>query len=1193
MAADGTIKINTELDSSKAQSAMSKFSSLAQGALKGVTVAIGAASTAMAAMSGYAIKVGSEFEAGMSKVEAISGATKEELKKLEEQAISLGASTAFSASEAAAGMENLASAGFTVNEITEAMPGMLNLAASSGEDLAVAADIAASTLRGFGLEADQAAHVADVLAKNAADTNAAVYDTGEAMKYVAPVASAMGLSFEEVTASIGIMANAGIQGSQAGTTLRGALTRLVNPTDKMKETMDELGLSFFDAEGKMISITDMTAIMQKKMEGLTDKQKNAALATLFGQEALSGMLALIDAGPQELSELTQSLVDCDGAAEEMAGTMQNNLKGSLEGFMGAAETFGIQIYEKIKEPLRGVVEDGTEYINRLADSFESGGLNGTVKEAGEIFGELVEKIEDTSDVAKDVITPFKNIATVGKNIGKAVLPTAAKAFTLLSENIDVVAAVTVTAYTALKTYGKISTTVTAIKKASAAATKVLTRMEKANAIQLVAMNGGLTLQQTLFGLLTGKITLATAATGLMAKAQTALNAAMNANPIGLTVTALVALTAGMAAYLLITDDTKEAVWELNKEQKEMIDSCDEVTQAMKESHESREKNIQSIDLEYDKYEKLLAELRSVTDENGKVKEGYEDRAKIITGQLSEALGVEIEMQDGVIQKYQETVEAIKEVIVQKKAEAILSSMQADMAEAYTKTAEAMKTYRDASSVAADAEAEAAEAAQKVADLKAKILEAQKAGTDDNQVIAEWANELIAAQESLDNATAALDEANGKMAESKAEIEGLSEELNNYNLLMDAVASGDVANIENALNSLITSYKSYNAQALTSSEETRKEMYEQANGYVESMRLIQDGTIQVADEIYEATADSAVKTIENFNQLPGGIAQGIEDIGPKASSAMIAALIQADLDGKLDAEGQKSLEALLQAYSTLPEDLKSQIMVGVDGALDGFDTSSPKLNAKGEEVLSTLVKTLNDYGIEDETYMIGSNAANGMSTGISSQKHNVEAAGTEIADAAESGAATADGYTPGSNFGEGFVSGIGGWIQSAASKAIQLASAASNAAKKTLDEHSPSRLTRKFGKWFSQGLGLGISDEEDYAVDTAEELAKNTIDALDTDALYEKMKSIDASEMMSRVNAAVEDVQSKAAQVVIGGVSAKLQESGSLGRAQTNNPGIDYKKLREEVAMGVADEISKLRFQIGTREFGRVVRSYNE
>jgi phage-related minor tail protein len=228
----------------------SKASSIGNTLTLGVTVpllGVGAA----------AVKTGNDFEAQMSRVKAIAGASSSEIKKLDDLALQLGASTSFSASEVAQGMENLASAGFTVEEIISAMPGMLDLAASSGADLATASDIAASSIRGFGLDAEDAAHVADVFAEAAARTNAQTEDMGEAMKYIAPVANAMGQNIEEVAAAVGIMSDAGIKGSQAGTSLRGALSRLAKPTEKMYEKMDELGLSFYDASGNMLPLNEM------------------------------------------------------------------------------------------------------------------------------------------------------------------------------------------------------------------------------------------------------------------------------------------------------------------------------------------------------------------------------------------------------------------------------------------------------------------------------------------------------------------------------------------------------------------------------------------------------------------------------------------------------------------------------------------------------------------------------------------------------------------------------------------------------------------------------------------------------------------------------------------------------------------------------------------------------------------------
>ena len=282
-----------------------------------------------------AIKTGNDFESGMSRVKAISGATGDEFDKLKQQALDLGQSTAFSATEVATAQENLASAGFTVSETMKALPGLLDLAASSGEDLSTSSDIAASTLRGFGLEADQAGHVADVLAKNAADTNAAVADTGEAMKYVAPAAHAAGISLEETTAAIGIMANSGIQGSQAGTTLRGVLTRLAKPSSEAAKAMESMGFNAFDSEGKMKSLSEIISGLQNGMAEMTDEQKQNTIATVFGQEAMSGMLTLIDAGGEQINTLADGLKNADGAASDMAKTMQDNTGSAIEQMFGA------------------------------------------------------------------------------------------------------------------------------------------------------------------------------------------------------------------------------------------------------------------------------------------------------------------------------------------------------------------------------------------------------------------------------------------------------------------------------------------------------------------------------------------------------------------------------------------------------------------------------------------------------------------------------------------------------------------------------------------------------------------------------------------------------------------------------------------------------------------------------------------
>ena len=282
------------------------------------------------------VKTASDFDSEMSRVKVIAGATDDEFEKLRKQAIQLGADTVFSASESAAGMENFATAGYNAKEIMAGIPGVLNLAAVSGGDVANAAEVMATTMRSFNLDASASVHVADAFAKAAADTNAEVADMGEAMKYAAPIASSLGISLEETAAAIGIMSDQGIKGSQAGTSLRGALSRLAAPTKAMSAKMKELGVDFFDAKGNMVPLSEQVAQLQSKFKGMTQEQKENAIVTLYGKNALSGMQALIDRGSGALTKMTNSFKNADGAAQDMADNMLDNLAGDVENMSGAS-----------------------------------------------------------------------------------------------------------------------------------------------------------------------------------------------------------------------------------------------------------------------------------------------------------------------------------------------------------------------------------------------------------------------------------------------------------------------------------------------------------------------------------------------------------------------------------------------------------------------------------------------------------------------------------------------------------------------------------------------------------------------------------------------------------------------------------------------------------------------------------------
>lgn len=302
-----------------------------------------------------ALRVGADFEASIKRVGAMTQSSAGMVSKLSDEAKRLGQTSLYSSTEVADGMQELASAGFTAQEILDGMNGVTMLGAAAQTDLSTAAEITGTMLKNFGMEAKDAGHVADVLAKTANETNAGVEDMGEAMKYVAPNAKAMGISFEETASALGIFANAGIKGSQAGTSLRTALTRLNKPTKAMKGVMDELGLEFFTTEGKMKSVGEIVGELQTGFVGLTDQQKMQAMATLFGQESLAGMNSLLNAGKGEIDAHTQALVNSNGTAMETA-EQQKGIKQALENVSGAWENLQIELAERLAPAVEWVAE---------------------------------------------------------------------------------------------------------------------------------------------------------------------------------------------------------------------------------------------------------------------------------------------------------------------------------------------------------------------------------------------------------------------------------------------------------------------------------------------------------------------------------------------------------------------------------------------------------------------------------------------------------------------------------------------------------------------------------------------------------------------------------------------------------------------------------------------------------------------
>ena len=365
---------------------------------------------ALGTISGFAIKTGMSFEGQMSKVAAISGATAQEFEKLSEKAKELGRNTKFSASEAGEAFEYMAMAGWKTSEMLNGITGVMDLAAASGENLGIVSDIVTDSMTAFGLSADKSAHFADVLAAASSNSNTNIAMMGETFKYAAPLAGALGYTIEDTAVAIGLMANAGIKSSQAGTSLRSMFTRLAKPTKEVNKAFEKLGYTteniLTDSNGGMKPFSEVLEDLRKRFSNLSEVEKAETAAMLAGQEAMSGMLAIINTSDEDFNALTNAIQNADGAAKNMAKTMENNLQGQITKMKSALEGFAITFFEKVSPTLTKFTAKATETVSKLTKTFEDDGTDGLIKAITEMLKNSVISFSEQLPATIERIVKF-------------------------------------------------------------------------------------------------------------------------------------------------------------------------------------------------------------------------------------------------------------------------------------------------------------------------------------------------------------------------------------------------------------------------------------------------------------------------------------------------------------------------------------------------------------------------------------------------------------------------------------------------------------------------------------------------------------------------------------------------------------------------------------------------------------------
>ncbi|WP_338631531.1 phage tail tape measure protein [Clostridium baratii] len=394
--ADGRVVIDTDLSTKEFEKGINSLGSVAKKGLKVVSTAAVGAATAVGGMATAAIKVGSNFESGMSQVAATMGITTQEINNgsksyemLKQAAKDAGATTQFSATQSAEALNYLALAGYDAEKSVKALPTVLNLAAAGGLDLGYASDLVTDSMSALGLETNQLEGFVDQLAKTSQKSNTSVAQLGEAILTVGGTAKVLKGGTVELNTALGILADNGIKGAEGGTALRNVILSLSAPTDKAAATLKQLGIQVLDAQGNMRPLNEIFGDLNSKLTTMSQGEQTQVLNKIFNKVDLKSVNALLANSGERFNQLSGAIEQSSGAAANMAETMNDNLKGKITILGSSLEGLGIQIYEKMEKPLKKGVETAIESVGTLADRLSNGDLSESVDKLAENFGNLV------------------------------------------------------------------------------------------------------------------------------------------------------------------------------------------------------------------------------------------------------------------------------------------------------------------------------------------------------------------------------------------------------------------------------------------------------------------------------------------------------------------------------------------------------------------------------------------------------------------------------------------------------------------------------------------------------------------------------------------------------------------------------------------------------------------------------------
>lgn len=1155
--------------------------------IKSILSTITAATATGAVAAGTAaINAGRSFEAGMSEVKAISGASRKDLEALTNKAKEMGATTKFSATQASEGLKYMAMAGWNSQQMIAGLPGVMNLAAASGENLGTVSDIVTDALTAMGLKASDSAHFADVLATAASSSNTNVAMMGETFKYAAPVAGALGYNIEDLAQAIGLMGNAGIKSSQAGTSLRSILTRLAKPPKDCANAMEDYGISIKNSDGSMKSLMEVMENMRDSLQGLPKDEQSAAAAALGGQEAMSGLLAIVNASESDFNKLSKAIDNASGAAQDQADIMNDNLQGALYELGSAAESAGIELYDNIKNPAKKAVRAAATEIRSLSTTIKDNGIEAIIPE--------------------ETITTVKNLGNTAKSIGATGLRALGGGAKLISENMQVALPLATSFLVVMKGYTVVKTIATAFTETQAA-------MTGASAV----MTG----LGTVVRLFTGEAMAATTATGLLSAGVATLG-----GPIGVAILACGALTAGVAAYTLTQKDGSYEQDKFSKKIEAAAKEQREYSKQIKQSQRERLDSINGTQTEAEKTDVLYNKLESLISVEKK-SAGQKKQIKSIVEQLNSILP-DLNLQyDEQKDKLNQSTSAIKKNIQALKEQAMakaygsqMDSVAEDIVKTQSKIEKAQKQMQKAKEEYEKAQAETRKAdkayeqnpdygknlkSRNEARQKEKDLE--KAYNDSAKAVKNYEKNLSSLQDEMENYSQ-MQIKEGNYADFLSNLDKLAKDAGikakkipetvlenikagNYK----APTTGDGLKRLINLDGLIQQAQEagieipqYLLQGISDGSINFQSAINQMNTLLDFSSAAEKAGIsgkEIPEELAQSIMQGKISVDEAINQLLSGseekmakIKKNVEDIG----NGKIKGINTSAYTSSLNTVSQKAKSTAKDTDKSNKEIKKNSKLKGTNNTAAAKQTYGA-YKTEGEKAKNTVKKTGKELGKSGATSVAsttsqwksaGSKNAKSYISGIASQKGAAQKAGKTLSTSAKTGASSgkAGFVSAGRNMAAGIASGIHSgtpFVTAAARSAVR---AAVKAAQKAGEIKSPSRVMKnEVGKYLPLGMAAGIKDNTDSVVNASRSMCASALtasaDELDIHSPSRKFKNIIGKNIPKGIAKGVRESKSE----LVGEMESVVNEA--LSAAQNASKSGKYSEIGSNLLSGLSTSLS--------------------